>query len=350
MIKNSMKMIGLTLTGVGILMPNSSVLAKTIKLKIAHFVSPKHPTSKWIENWGKKLQKASNGEIVVSYFPGAQMGPPPKYYDLARSGQADVTWSIHGYSAGRFPLTEISNLPFMVGSSEIATKMLNDSTLRSKYLDPEHKGVKPLVLFAHQPGGIHTAKKAVRSVEDMKGLRIRFSNAPTRNYIAALGATPVGMPPTHIVDSMIKGSLDGAMIDYGGGGIAFKIGPATKYSTDLYAYSASMCLCMNARLYKGMPSNLRKLVDASLKNAVKEIGHSFDITDDIGKKIMMKSGMTPIKLSSEEFAKFKAIGDQVSKKQIADLEKKGLPARAVYNLMTELSAKHAKTSRNFLPK
>lgn len=342
--------IGLATIGAALVMVASPLAAKTYKLKIAHFVSPKHPTSKWIESWGKKLQADSKGEFQVSYFPGAQMGPPPKYYDLVRSGQADVTWSIHGYSAGRFPLTEISNLPYIAGSSEIATKMLNDKTLRSKYLDREHKGTKPLVLFAHQPGGLHSANKPIKSVSDVKGMRIRFSNAPTRDYIIALGGTPVGMPPTHIVDNMIKGSLDGAMIDYGGAGIAFKMGPATKYTTEIYSYVASMCLCMNTRFYKGLPAHLKKLVDDSLIGADKAIGNSFDITDPIGKKIMMKAGMKPVDLPAEELAKFKKIGAQVTEKQLSALEKKGLPARAVYKMMTDLSAKHAKTSRNFLAK
>ncbi len=348
--KSTTKISAIMMIGAAALMAANPVSAKTYKMKIATFVSPKHPTSKWIENWGKKLEQNSKGELKISYFPGGQMGPPPKYYDLARSGQADVVWALHGYSAGRFPLTEISNLPYIVGSAEIATKMLNDATLRSKYLDKEHKGTKPLILFAHQPGVLHTAKKPVRTVEDLKGLRIRFSNAPTRNFIVALGGTPVGMPPTHIVDNMIKGSLDGAMIDYGGAGIAFKIGPATKYTTEIYAYVASMCLCLNGRMYKGLPSHLRKLIDQSVAGVEKAVGNSFDVVDPVGRKILMKSGMQPIQLSPREQARFRAIGAKVTENQLAALEKKGLPARAVYKMMTELSAKHAKTSRNFLTK
>ena len=346
----SSKLTGLAAMGIALSLVANPIAAETYKLKIATFVSPKHPMSKWIENWGKKLQQESKGELQVSYLPGGQMGPPPKYYDLARSGQVDVAWSLHGYTAGRFPLTEISNLPYMVGSAEIATKMLNDPTLRSRYLDQEHKGTKPLVLFAHQPGVLHTAKKPVRSVDDLKGMRIRFSNAPTRNFIVALGGTPVGMPPTHIVDNMIKGSLDGAMIDYGGAGLAFRIGPATKFTTEIYAYVASMCLCMNQRFYKKLPAHLKNLVDQSVTGVEKAIGHSFDGVDGLGKKLLMKSGMTPIQLSSKEHARFRAIGAKVTEAQLIGLEKKGMPARAVYKLMKELSAKHAKTSRTFLAK
>lgn len=321
--------------------------AQTKELKIAHFVTPKHSVSIWIENWSKQIEKDTKGEVTFKIFPGAQLGPPPKYYDLARRGQADVTWMVHGFTPGRFPLSEISNLPYMMASAEVGAKVLNDPALKSKYLDPEHKGVRALMLMTHQPGNIHTAKKAIRTTGDMKGMRIRFSSATIKDFVAALGGTPVGMPPTQIVDNMQKGSLDGAFIDYGGAGIAFKMGPTTKFTTEMYSYTTSFCICMNKRTYDGLSSGNRAIIDKSFVGVEKQVGHEWDKLDPIGKGIMTKAGMTPIKLTAAEDKKFRAIGEKVSDAKIAQLEKKGLPARAVYNMMRSLAAKHEKTSRSF---
>ncbi|HTO47317.1 MAG TPA: TRAP transporter substrate-binding protein DctP, partial [Burkholderiales bacterium] len=210
-----------------------------IELKLAYFVGDQHAMSQWLIKWSGELEKGSNGRIVVKRFPGAQMGPTPQHYDFARTGQADVAWFLHGGTPGRFPLTEIISLPFMVGSSEIGTKTLNDPELRAKYLDAEHKGVKVLMLLTHQPGGPHTTKKAIRTMDDFKGLRLRFASPPIRDLVQGLGATPVGVPPTEIAEQLQKGTIDGAFIDYGGAGIAFKLGGTIKYSTELYAYVAS---------------------------------------------------------------------------------------------------------------
>ncbi len=321
--------------------------ATAADLKIAHFVTPKHSVSQWIANWSKKIEAATGGELKFTIFPGGQLGPPPKYYDIARRGQADITWLVHGFTPGRFPLSEISNLPYMVASAEVGAKVLNDPGLKSKYLAPEHKGVQPLLLMTHQPGNIHTAKKAIRSVSDVKGMRLRFASATIKEFVAALGGTPVGMPPTQIVDNMQKGSIDGAWTDYGGAGIAFGMGPVTKYTTEMYSYVASFCICMNKKSYDGLSAGARAKVDQSFVGVEKEVGHEWDKLDPIGKGIMMKAGMTPVRLSKEEDAKFRAIGAKVAEAQIAKLEKKGLPARAVYNLMRELAAKHEKTSRSF---
>jgi len=319
-----------------------------VEMKLAHFVTPKHTFSKWLAGWAKEVEQKSGGEITFKIFPGAQMGPPPKYYDIARTGRAEVVWSAHGFTPGRFPLTELSNMPFLIGSAEIGTKVLNDKTLRAKYLDKEHRGVKVLALLTHQPGNINTASKPVRTIADMKGLRIRFASQTIREFIRALGGTPRGLPPTQIVDQMQKGTLDGAFIDYGGAGIAFRMGPVTKYTTEMYSYVTSFCVCMNQRAYDGLSPKLKKVIDDTMTGREKEIGHAFDVLDAIGKKIMMKAGTKPVVLSAEQAKKFREIGAQVTEKHLARLEKKGLPARAVYAMMKELSAKHAKTSRNFM--
>ncbi|OGA64125.1 MAG: hypothetical protein A3G81_01665 [Betaproteobacteria bacterium RIFCSPLOWO2_12_FULL_65_14] len=77
------------------------------EVKVAEFVGAQHFMTKWLMGWGEKLEKASNGRLVFKHFPGAQMAPPPAHYDLARSGQADVSWFLHGGTPGRFPLTEL---------------------------------------------------------------------------------------------------------------------------------------------------------------------------------------------------------------------------------------------------
>src|SRR5688572_5979477 len=176
------------------------------EVKVAEFVGPQHFMTKWLVQWGEKLEKASNGRLAFKHFPGAQMAPTPAHYYLARTGQADGYWFLHGGTPGRFPLTEIAHLPYMVGSAEIGTKVLNDSQLRSKYLDAEHKGVKVLLLLTHQPGNIHTTKKPIRTADDMKGLRIRFSSPTIKDFVAALGGTAVGVQPNEQLEQLQKGT------------------------------------------------------------------------------------------------------------------------------------------------
>src|SRR2546423_14566909 len=123
------------------------------------------------------------------------MDPRAAMYDLARSGQAEVSLFLHGVTPGRFQLTELIQLPYVAGSAEIGTKGLNDAQLRAKFLDAEHKGVKVLLLPTHQPGNGHTTKKPIRSADDMRGLSIRVSGPTIRDFISKLGGTAVGVQP-----------------------------------------------------------------------------------------------------------------------------------------------------------
>lgn len=318
-----------------------------IEVKVANFVGPQHFQSQWLVNWGEQLEKKSDGRLVFKHFPSAQMGPTPKHFDFARDGTAEMAYILHGATPGRFPLTELVNLPYLIGSAEIGIKVLNDPELRSKYLDAEHRGTKVLYLFTHQPGSVHTTKKALRSLDDFKGQRLRFSTGAIREFIAALGASPVGVPPTEVAEQLQKGTLDGAFTDYGGAGIAWKLGGICKYTTELYCFVSSFAVVANQAWFSKLPADLQKIISDSVTGIEKEIGTGWDALDVPGKKAMMDGGGEAIRLSAQEDEKLRRIGAEVTESTLKAMEGKGLPARAVYATMKSLAEKHAKTSKNF---
>ena len=338
---------GLLLATLAMLNAGTASAQQPIELKLAYFVGDQHAMSQWLIKWANGLEKDSGGRIVVKRFPGSQMGPVQQHYDFARTGQADVSWFLHGATPGRFPLTELVQVPYLVGSAEIGTKVLNDAELRSKYLDAEHKGVKVLLLLTHQPGNVHTTKKAIRTTDDMKGLRLRFASPTIRDFVAALGGTPVGVLPTEQVEQLQKGTIDGVFIDYGGAGIAFKMGGVVKHSTEMYSYVSSFGVAMNSEFWTKLPPDLQALVTKSMVGVEKDVGEAWDSLDVPGKKFIMDGGGEAIKLSPEENAKFRKIGAEVAAAKVKELDGKGLPASAVYDTMKSLSEKHAKTSKNF---
>ena len=319
-----------------------------IDMKIAVWIGDQHPVGQWIARWSEQLQKDLGGRVKVRRFPASQMGPAPQHYDLARTGQADLAYFSHGLTPGRFPLTELVNLPYMVGSGEIGTKVLNEPELRTKYLDAEHKGTKVLWFMTHQPGGLHTAKRPVRSLEDMKGLRIRFPSTPIRDLLRAMGATPVGVPPTEVSEQIQKGVIDGAMTDYGGAALALQLAGIVKYTTELYVYVTSFGFTMNEAYWAKLPPDIQKYILDTTSGREKEIGSLLDDLDPIGKKMLLDQGGRAEALPAAEDAKVRKIAAEVSQQLIKDLDAKKLPATEVVALMRTYSEKHAKTSRNFL--
>jgi TRAP-type transport system periplasmic protein len=319
------------------------------KLKFATYIPPQHAVSKWITAKLKEIQAKSNGKIEFTEFWGGQLGPPPKYYDMVSTGQADIVWFLTGNFPGIFRLTEVSNLPYLMGSAEIGAKVLNDPEFR-KYLEKEYEGLKILNLHTHQPGNVFTAKKAVRSVADFKGVRLRFPSGPIKELLQAAGGTPVGIPPTDLVEGMQKGTVDGTIIDYGGAAFAFPMAPVTDYATELYAYVGSFCICMNKAAFDKLPKDMQKLVEDTFANDSVKPGIIFDSLDKAGKGVMLKAGVKPIVFSDEEDKKIRAIAAKISEDHLARLEKRGLPARKVYETVKSLSAKYTPDSHSFWKK
>jgi len=342
-----LRQVGVSLVAFATLLPTNLAFAGAIELKLAYFVGDQHAMSQWLVRWANNLERDSGGRITVKRFPGSQMGPVQQHYDFVRTGQADVAWFLHGATPGRFPLTEIVQVPYLVGSAEIGTKVLNDPELRSKYLDAEHRGVKVLLLLTHQPGNVHTTKKPIRAAEDMKGLRLRFASPTIRDFVAALGGTPVGVLPTEQVEQLQKGTIDGVFIDYGGAGIAFKMGGTLKYSTEMYSYVSSFGVGMNPDFWNKLPPDLQALVTKSMTGVEKEVGEAWDALDVPGKKALIDGGAEAIQLAPDENAEFRKIGATVAEAKVNELESKGMPARAIHAKMKSLAETHAKTSKNF---
>lgn len=335
----------LLIAGAATLAMAASAAAQT-KIKFATYVPPQHAVAKYLEDNLRAVVADSGGAVELDYFPGAQLGPPPKYYDMALSGQAEITWFLHGNTPGVFPLSEIGTVPLLFGSAEIGTKVLNEPEVR-KYLEPEHEGLHILDLHTHQPANVFLGETPIRAVADFRGLRLRVPSGPVREMAVALGATPDAMPPTQWAEALQKGTLDGVFTDYGGAGIAFRIGPVTRYATELYFYVGTFCVCMNQKAYDRLPAKVRSDLDAQFAEDPGGSGKKFDFLDDVGKKRMMSEGTQPITLPEEEMAKFRAVAEKVANETIEKVEKAGHPAREVYALMRSLAAKHAETSRNF---
>ncbi|MGR3502495.1 TRAP transporter substrate-binding protein [Pseudaestuariivita sp.] len=312
--------------------------SETFDLKVATFVTGQHGMSKWIDQWAASLTEQSEGRLQFEILHGAQMGPPPAYYDLARNGQADIVWHLHGATPGRFELTEISNMPFLFCSAEQATLVLNDPRLRSEYLDAEHRGVKVLALFMHPPGQINSNDGPILSLDDMAGKGLRPASSAVAKFIAAMGGTPVGLPPTEMAEALQKGTIQGAMIDYGGAGLAFGLGPHLTDVTEVYSYTSSFMLGMNPNSFESLPEDLQMMIDESLTDVSAEIGQVWDGLDAIGKKVLMDVGVTIHTLDGEARAEMVEVGNSVTEGYVAELEDAGKPGTAVLAMMREIAA------------
>src|SRR5262245_41601805 len=87
--------------------------AETIELKLSHYVPPSHTIHKFLEAWSAEVADKSGGRLTIKIYPAAQLGPVQRQFDLARTGQADLAVGLTGATPGRYPMTELTSLPYV---------------------------------------------------------------------------------------------------------------------------------------------------------------------------------------------------------------------------------------------
>lgn len=273
------------------LLPLSAALAfagtaqadEVVKLKLAHFlpaVSNAHANI--LAPWCEQLKEDSNGRLECEIYPSLQLGgTPATLADMARSGAADIVWTAPSYSAGKFPRIEVLELPFLLPYGGLEGNKLIWEYYQN-HAQEDFKPYKVLAMFGDGGMDFHVRPKAVESLDDLKGLKLRASSRSAANTLTALGATPVSMPPAQMTESISKGVIDGALA-------AWEVVPPTKLD-EVTNYHSSMeqgkpaigytvlTVLMNQKKYDSLPDDLKEILDRHSGDAlVERFGTEWDI-------------------------------------------------------------------------
>ena len=178
-------------------------------LRFSHFMTATdNINTEALEPWAKKIEADSNGRLKIEIYPSATLSKPGATYDATAKGSVDIGMQAQGYTAGRFPLTQIVELPGITNTAQqqscILHKLYNDGIIKDEYEDTHL-----LALIGTGQGALHTVDKPIRTPADMKGLRIRQPSAVASHIIEATGAAPVGMPASDTYTSLQRGVIDG---------------------------------------------------------------------------------------------------------------------------------------------
>ena len=244
---------------------------KTMKLRLSVQWPAQHPHTKLFAEWGKDVEKATNGRVTVTVFPANTLSPPMQVYDNTVKGVVDIGTSLLAYSPGRLPLSEVLQQPLGYKNGYQASKVANE--YYKKFKPKEFDDVKVMFLHAAAPGFIFT-KNPTKSTADVKGLRIK-ANAENADIVKLLGAAPVTMPVTETYDSLSRGVIDGALfpIEALQG---FKIGEVVKTVIENYgmSYATSMYCIMNKDKWNA--------ISAADKAAIEKLNDEYN--EKFGKK------------------------------------------------------------------
>ncbi|MBL4613489.1 MAG: TRAP transporter substrate-binding protein [Magnetovibrio sp.] len=326
------------------LLAATAVQAQTITLKISHFLPSSHPTQKdFLEPWARQLEEKTGGKVKVEIYPaGSAFGHVAKQLDQVKAGVVDIAHGLTGIPRGRLPRTLVTDLPFLVKTADAASRTLWD-LYKDGDIAPEYKGLKVLALHAHNAGLIHTRDKQVKTMEDMKGLRLRTPSAAVAMMLKQLGGTPVGLPPTQVYENLQKGVIDGNVFPYEAVH-GFKLHEVLNYHLDAKAYTTSFYFVMNQRKFDALPADVRQAIDEiSGQVLVNKFGPWWNTWDEAGKQDIKNKGSVVTELSDAERARWREALAPTIDAYLKGMEDKGIAnARKIYAKAQALVAKYEK--------
>jgi TRAP-type C4-dicarboxylate transport system substrate-binding protein len=322
----------------------SASWAQDVTLRLHQFLPPPAPVPKLIlKPWSAQVEEASGGRIKIQHFDAMSLGGrPPELMDQARDGVVDLSMTVVGYTPGRFPRTEVFELPFMM-TNPVATSSAFWEMVDSDWQNSEYKDVKVLGAWVHGPGVIHTTD-GVSKLEDLKGVTMRGPTRIINNLLAELGAEPVGMPLPAIPEALSKGVVKGTVIPWevtSAIRLSELVEHHTEFSGDEALYTAAIVLVMNKAKYEALPDDLRTILDeqsgAKLSTFAAQVMWDMDpgarkIAEDAGNEITI--------LDAAEVARWKEAAQPVIGQWITDMGEKDIDGGALIDQARGLIEKH----------
>jgi TRAP-type C4-dicarboxylate transport system substrate-binding protein len=312
--------------------------AQTIELKVSHYLPPNHSIQRELTRWADELATKSNGRLKISIFPAGQMGPVPRQYDLARTGVADIAFVLHGALPGRFPLTEVAQLPYIFnrvqgGASKAITTAEASRILTelAPELGAEYEGTKPLYFIATPSLSLFFNKEAVREPAGMRGMRMRHNGPIGAAMLESWGAVPAAIAPAELADALSKGTINGMLFNFEAAK-SFQMAESIKSVTPVAASAATFALVMNAEKYKSLPDDLRKIIDDTTgASAARRVGAIYDEAEDEGRRYLAAANVQILELTPKERAAFEESAKPIVATNLAKAAEKGLKAKQLYD-------------------
>ncbi len=321
-------------------------VAQEVTLKLHHFLGPTAPAQRaFFEPWAERIAEQSDGRIAVEIYPSMTLGgSPPQLISQLRDGVVDIVWTVTSYTPGQFPRTEVFELPFVHGGDAVATNLAIQD-LYDEYLAEDFRDIHPLLVHVHAGQAFHTVDRAIRTLEDVRGLKLRIPTRTGAWVIEALGANPVGMPVPEVPQALSKQVIDGALIPFEVV-LPLKVHELTKYSTEgpdgTRLGTSTFLYAMNKDSYESLPDDLRKVIDDnSGANLAEEAGRIWMASEEPGRNATTGHGNEIVVLSEEEIGRFREATEPVIDRWIEEVSGQGIDGAAMVEAAREAVAKHS---------
>jgi TRAP-type C4-dicarboxylate transport system substrate-binding protein len=289
-----MRRLGLTVALLAAFALPSAAYAETVEMTMSLVVPPTHVIAAGqFVPWAKDVEKATEGRVKFRLLPKA-VSAPGQQLDSIRQGVADVAFIGHGWTPGRFPVTEVTEVPLLGSTTE--TGSVAYQRIYEKYLAPhvdKVSGVITIGVYTNGPGHIYNTKKPILKVADLEGMKFRAAIGGNAEIAKLLGVIAVPQPAPATYELLSSGVVDGVFLPHDGACL-YKVPEVAKYASIVPGglFTVSVAAIMNpakfAKLEQRDQEAIRKL---SGEAWARRAGRAWDEANEKCLTEMRKAGM-----------------------------------------------------------
>ena len=309
----------------------SAPAAAQVTLNASSWVPPSHPiTATMLVPLCQDFEKVTSGRVRCNMLPKAPVAAP-QTFDGVRDGLMDLSYTVHGYTPGRFTLPDAVEFPFMADTSEVMSVAYQRVHERMLAKADEHRGVVALSVFTHGPGQMFHTSRPINALTDLKGQKIRVGGGLINEITKSLGAVPLLRPAPEVFEILKTGVADGVFFPKESVG-SFKLTPVLRHATFIPGglYNVSFVWMANPATWNKIPEADRKLLQPLLGEPLAlRSGKAWDAADQKGVEAM-KQGNIQIQTASPAFMQeIRKATAPLEESWIARAKTKGVDGRAV---------------------
>lgn len=318
---------------------SAGVQAQTT-LTLSSWVPPAHTLTASQAEWCEMLAAKAKGAIKCNVLPRA-VSAPPGTFDAVRNGLADISFTVHGYTPGRFVTTQLAEFPFLGDSAEASSVAFNRMYDKYAAIREEHKGVKVIAVFTHGPGMVLNTKRPIARIDDLAGLKFRIGGGMINTITKQLGMNVTLKPAPESYELLSTGVMDGTLFP-AESTESFKIDKIIKHATTFPGglYNTSFVFMMNQAKYDKLSAEDKKAVDAiSGETAARIYGRGWDKVDRRAFALMQVNNVVVTKADAKFVAEVKTKTKALEQNWINASKAKGLkdPAKVLAEFRAEIA-------------
>ena len=275
------------------------VAGQEIQWKFQTLLNPGHmgaDADLWFAN---EVEKRTGGKMKITVYTGASLGfGGARIMQVVRDGLLETAEMWGAHTAGELRINEVIELPGLIPYDLALRKKIVESLMPYWEREQGQRNIVPLAVAQVEPRNIY-ARRPIRSLGDLKGMKIRAQGVVETDFTRAIGATPVTLSWEEVYPALQQGVIDGYWVTHSATFNA-KLHEVARYCWNVGLGGATWSIIANRRMVEGLPADIQKVVRQTGREAADRVWERVDADIHSFRKQLEQAGMQFIDASPED--------------------------------------------------